>query len=110
MTNAKYPHKMHIGYIPKGRVIGLSKLARIAEMYARRLQIQERLTQEVAHAIDRVLCPDGVAVVAECAHMCMAMRGVQKPGALTVTACKTGIFNEDYRLDERFHNSLNKRS
>ncbi|PLB46581.1 GTP cyclohydrolase 1 [Aspergillus steynii IBT 23096] len=95
--------KIHIGYIPRGRVIGLSKLARIAEIYARRLQVQERLTQQVAKAVDEVLKPLGVAVVVECAHMCMAMRGVQKPGAMTVTQCKMGVFKDDARLDERFH-------
>ncbi|CAG8085742.1 unnamed protein product [Penicillium salamii] len=99
--------KIHIGYIPRGRVIGLSKLARIAEIYARRLQVQERLTQQVAQAIDEVLKPEGVAVVAEFTHMCMAMRGVQKPGAVTVTHCKTGVFKDNWRLDDRFHSLLN---
>lgn len=87
-------------------MIGLSKLARIAEIYARRLQVQERLTQQVAGAIEEVLDPEGVAVVVECTHMCMAMRGVQKPGAVTVTQCKTGVFKTDHRLDERFHTLL----
>ncbi|KAE8414984.1 hypothetical protein BDV36DRAFT_298503 [Aspergillus pseudocaelatus] len=97
---------IHIGYIPNGRVIGLSKLARIAEIYARRLQVQERLTQQVAHAIEEALNPEGVAVVVECTHMCMTMRGVQKSGAVTVTQCKTGVFKTDNQLEERFHSLL----
>lgn len=96
-------YKIHIAYIPQGRVIGLSKLARIAEIYSRRLQIQERITQQVAQAVDHVLQPQGVAVIVECSHMCMAMRGVQKPGALTITKCKLGIFQESQGVDEQLH-------
>ncbi|KAK8859590.1 GTP cyclohydrolase I FolE [Apiospora arundinis] len=82
--------KAHIGYIPRGKVIGLSKLARIAEIYARRLQVQERLTSEISSAIQQELDPQGVIVVLECSHMCMTMRGVQKPGAMTTTISTTG--------------------
>ncbi|CAI7629294.1 unnamed protein product [Penicillium manginii] len=98
--------KIHIGYIPNGRVLGLSKLARIAEVFARRLQVQERLTQQVAEAIDQVLQPKGVAVVVECAHMCMVMRGVQKAGAITVTCRMTGMLQDDHKAREQFYTLL----
>lgn len=83
---------MHIGYIPKSSVIGLSKLARIAEMFGRRLQVQERLTKSVANTVFEVLQPQGVAVVMESNHLCMAMRGVQKTSSTTVTSCMIGCF------------------
>jgi GTP cyclohydrolase IA len=87
----------HIGYIPgeEGRITGLSKLARLVEVYARRPQVQERLTTQVAEQLMRVLEPEGVIVVLECEHMCMAMRGIQKVGAKTVTSAVRGIFQTD---------------
>ncbi|KAL7625174.1 hypothetical protein AAE478_004389 [Parahypoxylon ruwenzoriense] len=98
--------KIHIGYIPNGRVLGLSKLARIAEIYARRLQVQERLTREVAATIDEVLRPLGVAVVLECTHMCMVMRGVQKTGTVTFTQSMTGVLKDDLKEQQQFYTLL----
>ncbi|KAL2134703.1 hypothetical protein VTI74DRAFT_11023 [Chaetomium olivicolor] len=94
--------KMHIGYIPSNAVIGISKLPRIAEMFARRLQIQERLTREVANAIMEVLKPQGVAVVMESAHLCMVMRGVQKTTTSTITSCVLGCFERKEKTRNEF--------
>lgn len=94
--------KMHIGYIPNGKVMGLSKFARIAEMFARRLQLQERLTKQVAMAIDEILRPQGVAVIMESAHLCMVMRGVSKTQASTSTSVMRGIFRKSQRTREEF--------
>ncbi|MBZ0135034.1 MAG: GTP cyclohydrolase I FolE [Planctomycetes bacterium] len=90
--------KAHIAYIPDGKVIGISKLPRIAEIFARRLQIQEQLTVEIANAVEQVVRPRGVAVIIECAHMCMVMRGIQKVGSTTVTRSLLGAFKEDPAL------------
>ncbi|ABA21571.1 GTP cyclohydrolase I [Trichormus variabilis ATCC 29413] len=96
--------RAHVAYIPNGKVIGLSKIARVCEMYARRLQVQERLTLQIADALQGLLKPQGVAVVVEATHMCMVMRGVQKPGSWTVTSAMRGVFAEDARTREEFMN------
>ena len=94
--------KVHIGYVPNKKVLGLSKLARIAELFARRLQLQERMTKQIAVAIQEILDPCGVAVVIEASHLCMVMRGVQKTASSTVTSCMLGNFKEDSKLREEF--------
>jgi GTP cyclohydrolase IA len=94
--------EMHIGYIPLNAVIGISKLPRIAEMFARRLQIQERLTKDVAHAIFEVLQPQGVAVVMESSHLCMVMRGVEKSTTTTITSCVLGCFERKEKTRNEF--------
>ncbi|KAF5632762.1 GTP cyclohydrolase I [Fusarium sp. NRRL 52700] len=98
--------KMHIGYIPNETVIGLSKLPRIADLFARRLQIQERLTKEVAHAIMEILKPQGVAVVMESSHLCMVMRGVEKTTTSTITSCVLGCFEKKSKTRNEFLNLI----
>ena len=87
--------KVHIGYLPDRRVVGISKLARLVEVYAKRLQIQEKLTRQIAETIDRHLQPRGVAVVIEATHACMTTRGVHKTGVKMVTSCLLGAFRDD---------------
>lgn len=94
--------KVHVGYLPSGRVIGLSKVARIIDVYARRLQVQERLTSQVAHALMEILAPKGVGVVVDASHFCMMMRGVQKQNSVTVTSAMLGTFREDNRTRAEF--------
>jgi len=101
--------KMHIGYIPNRRVLGLSKLARLAEMFSRRLQVQERLTKQVALAIAEVLQPQGVAVVMESSHLCMVMRGVQKTASSTTTSCMLGAMRSSAKTREEFLSLLNRK-
>ena len=92
----------HVAYLPKGRIIGLSKLPRIVEIFARRLQVQERLTDQVADAVMEVLEPSGVGVVIEASHLCMMMRGVEKQNSTTVTSALRGVFKDDARTREEF--------
>nr|XP_060610396.1 GTP cyclohydrolase 1-like [Anolis sagrei ordinatus] len=94
--------KVHIGYLPMKKVVGLSKLARIVEIFSRRLQVQERLTKQIALAITEALKPVGVAVVIEASHMCMIMRGVQKMKSKTVTSTMLGVLREDPKTREEF--------
>ena len=94
--------KAHIAYVPNGKVVGLSKLARTVEVYAKRPQIQEQMTAQIADAIMEYLAPQGVMVMVEAEHMCMTMRGVKKPGSKTVTMAKRGCFEESMQLQNDF--------
>jgi GTP cyclohydrolase I len=94
--------KAHVAYLPSNRIIGLSKIARIVDLYARRLQVQERLTTQVAHALQEALAPLGVGVVIEAAHLCMMMRGVEKQNSVTVTSCMLGRFRTDEKTRTEF--------
>lgn len=94
--------RVHVGYLPDKRVVGISKLARVVEAFGRRLQIQEKMTSQIADTIDRVLQPKGVAVVVEAGHQCMTTRGVNKPAAVTVTSRMTGAFRENVTTREEF--------
>ena len=89
--------RIHVAYIPDGKIIGLSKIPRIVDVFARRLQVQERMTVQIAQAIDDVLAPKGVGVVADASHLCMMMRGVQKQYSSTMTSCLLGAFRSDSR-------------
>ncbi|MCH5249403.1 MAG: GTP cyclohydrolase I FolE [Lachnospiraceae bacterium] len=96
--------KAHIAYIPDGKVVGLSKLARTVEVYAKRPQIQEQMTVQIAEALMEHLRPKGVMVMLEAEHMCMTMRGIRKPGSRTVTIAKKGCFEEEPKLQDYFFN------
>lgn len=100
-------NQVHIGYVSNGLVVGLSKMARLAEVFARRLQVQERMTQEIAHCMLDVLQAHGVAVVIEATHLCMVMRGVQKQGATTTTTCMLGEMETDTVQRDTFWKALN---
>ena len=101
--------KVHVAYIPNGKVIGLSKIPRIVEMFARRLQVQERMTEQIADFIDEVINPQGVAVVAEGVHMCSMMRGVKKANASMVTSAVRGIFKDDPKTRAEFMEHIGRR-
>ncbi len=94
--------KAHIAYIPNGRIVGLSKLPRVVEIFARRLQVQERLTEQIAGAIEEVLQPRGVGVVIEAYHLCMMMRGVEKQNSKTITSALRGAFRDDAKTRDEF--------
>ena len=98
--------KAHVAYIPNGRITGLSKIARVVECFARRLQVQERLTVQIRDCIQQALDPLGVAVVIEASHMCMQMRGVESQQSATTTSAFTGIFLKDHRTREEFMNLI----
>lgn len=100
--------KVHIAYIPNGKVVGISKLARLVECFARRLQIQERLTSQIADAIEKHLGVYGVAVVVEASHMCMESRGVNKPGAKTQTAAMRGLFRDNSTTRAEFYSLIER--
>ena len=94
--------KAHVAYIPNGKIVGLSKIPRIVDVYARRLQVQERLTEEIAEGLCSVLNPSGVGVVIEAYHLCMMMRGVQKQNSKTITSALRGAFREDPKTRDEF--------
>ncbi len=94
--------KVHVAYIPDGRIIGLSKIPRIVDVFSRRLQVQERMTQQIAQALHDVLRPKGVGVVAHASHLCMMMRGVQKQNSAAMTSCLLGVFQDDPKTRSEF--------
>lgn len=102
--------RAHIAYIPDGKVVGLSKLARTVEVFARRLQIQEQLTGQIADALMDCMKPKGALVMIEAEHMCMTMRGIKKPGSRTVTLAKRGVFASDPELEKRFFYMMGRES
>ncbi len=99
--------RAHVAYIPDGKVVGLSKIPRIVNVYARRLQIQEQMTEQIADAISETIKPKGVAVVVHARHMCMEMRGVQKINSTTVSSALRGLFKSDERTRNEFYNLIN---
>ena len=101
--------KAHIAYIPNGKVVGLSKLARCVETYARRLQIQEKMTAQIADAMMEELNPQGVMILVEAEHLCMTARGVKKPGSKTTTVVTRGVFQDNERLQDLFFKLLNRK-
>ena len=101
--------KAHVAYIPSGKIVGLSKLPRIVEVFSRRLQVQERLTQQIAETLYKSLNPDGVGVVIEARHMCMMMRGVEKQNSLATTSAMLGVFRDDVKTRHEFLTLINTR-
>lgn len=101
--------KIHVAYFPDGKIIGLSKIPRIVEMFARRLQVQERLTEQVCDAVEDILHPKGIAVLTEGIHMCSVMRGVRKESAELVTTRFTGVFRDDAELRDEFYLQIGKK-
>jgi GTP cyclohydrolase I len=101
--------RVHVAYLPKGKVVGLSKVPRIVDAFAHRLQLQERLTRQIAEALNDVLEPNGVAVVIQARHLCLEMRGVEKQGSDTLTSCMLGAFRDDSRTRSEFLDLINKR-
>lgn len=99
--------RAHVAYIPDGKVVGLSKIPRVVNLYARRLQIQEQMTEQIADAISDVIHPKGVAVVVHARHMCMEMRGVEKINSTTVTSALRGLFKKDIRTRNEFYDLIN---
>jgi len=102
--------RVHVAYLPHGRIVGLSKVPRIVDAFAHRLQLQERMTREIAEALQQVLEPNGVAVVVEARHLCMEMRGVEKQDSETITSCMLGTFRDDQRTRTEFLDLLHHRS
>jgi GTP cyclohydrolase IA len=102
--------RAHVAYIPNGKIVGLSKLPRIVDMFAKRLQVQERLTQQIAQTLFDVLNPDGVAVVIEARHMCMMMRGVEKQNSLATTSAMLGVFQNEQKTRAEFLNLIDRRT
>jgi len=100
--------RAHVAYLPKGKIIGLSKIPRIVDCFARRLQVQERLTMQIAEALEEILAPQGVGVVIEASHLCMMMRGVEKQNSKTVTSCMRGRFRRDARTRQEFMDILKR--
>ena len=100
--------RAHVAYIPNGRIVGLSKIARLVEMYSRRLQVQERLTNEIARVIEKVLQPRGVAVIIEAQHLCMMMRGVQKQNSYAISSAMIGEFESDPKTRSEFVQLIHK--
>ena len=94
--------QVHVGYLPRGKVVGLSKIPRLVEVFSRRLQIQEQLTKQIAEALNEALAPRGVGVVVEARHLCMEMRGVETPGGHMITSCMLGTFRRDPRTRAEF--------
>ncbi len=99
--------RAHVAYIPNGKVVGLSKIPRVVEVFARRLQIQEQLTEQIADAINETINPKGVAVVLQARHMCMEMRGVEKINSTTISSALRGLFKKDLRTRNEFFNLIN---